>query len=324
LVVSIIGGGIVGASIAWRLAQRGVQVVIHEAGKLGGEASWAGAGMLAPGGEVASLEGWRGMALASARMYPDFVRELRSESGQGIDYRACGGLELAMGDAEAAELDARAARQAGIGIGSEPARHPSAAHARFYPGDAIVDPRDVMAALRVALSRRGVRIEEGARIADPANLSADVVVVAAGAWSGELGVGPPTEPVRGHLIGFRLPPGTLGPILRHHHTYLLQRSSGFLIAGTSEERVGFQREVDPPTASDIHRRAAGLLPLLGLLQPDDVWTGFRPATASLEPVIGRRGPRTWAAYGHHRNGILLAPATAEAVAGEITASSGMG
>jgi glycine/D-amino acid oxidase-like deaminating enzyme len=209
----------------------------------------------------------------------------------------------------------------------------------FYPDDALVDPRDVTRALRCACEKRGVRIHERTRAlavrvtAERAEvetsggaLRGSAAVLAAGAWSGAIPVFgedvpieiPATFPVRGHLLGYALEPGSVGPILRHGHTYVMQRSSGFTIAGTSSEQVGFNREPDPRIVADIRARAGDLLPRLRSAADPTAWLGFRPATEGFEPVIGRLADTClWLAYGHYRNGILLAPGTAGRVAAEI-------
>ncbi|MGA2740456.1 MAG: FAD-dependent oxidoreductase [Bryobacteraceae bacterium] len=333
--VIVIGGGIVGGAIAWRLAQAGAAVTLVDAGGLGGEASWAGAGMLAPGGEFVTRSRWAQFALESMARYPAFVEELASETSLGIDYRRCGAVEIARTDAEWQDLLARRAAQSELGIRSD------VGDGRlFYPDDALVDPRDVTRALRCACEKRGVRIREQTRVlavrvtAERAEvetsggmLQGSAAVLAAGAWSGQIPMSGPDEPlaipasfpVRGHLLGYALEPGSLGPILRHGHTYVMQRSSGFTIAGTSSEQVGFNRQLDPQIVADIRARAVELEPRLRKAAEPIAWLGFRPATQDFEPVIGRVGDtRLWLAYGHYRNGILLAPATAARVAGEIS------
>jgi glycine oxidase len=336
--VIIIGGGIVGGSIAWRLAQAGAAVTLVDAGALGGEASWAGAGMLAPGGEFAGRTRWAEFALESLALYPAFVAELESETGLGIDYRRCGAVEIARTEAEWQDLLARRAAQAEMGIRAE-----VTAGGLFYPDDAMVDPRDVTRALRCACEQRGVRIRERTRVlavrvtrerADVETsggvLRGSAAVLAAGAWSGAIPVFggdgrieiPVTFPVRGHLLGYALEPGSVGPILRHGHTYVMQRSSGFTIAGTSSEQVGFNREVDARIVDDIRARAEELLPRLRSAAEPVAWLGFRPATEGFEPAIGRLGDTClWLAYGHYRNGILLAPGTAARVAGEMVSDN---
>ncbi len=344
--IAIAGAGIIGSSIAWRLAQRGCRVTLLDARTMGGEASWAGAGMLAPGAEVSGPSEWSDLAMASARAYPEFVRELSAESGRAIDFRANGAIEVAAGEEEIAELERRIARQAELGIISRPlgadefgrlvpgAVLPPGGVARLFPGDAIVDPRDILPALRVACLARGVTIlestpvlradqEAGGAVITTANGSAaaDGIVLAAGAWTSDVRVAfpaPRTFPVRGHLLGYRLASGTLTPILRRGHTYLLQRSSGFFIAGASSESVGFDRAIDPTIVEHLRENAERLFPPLRGLEPEP-WIGFRPATFSLQPEIrALEGTSIWIAYGHFRNGILLAPETARRVADGIT------
>lgn len=349
--VAVAGGGIVGASIAWRLAQRGFAVTLFDAGALGGEASWAGAGMLAPGGEVTTESPWTSLALDSWRAYGDYVEELENGSGETIDYRVCGAVEPAYSPQEWNALEARALRQERMGIPSLPLTPDQAIRrvpllnpqglvaARWYPADAIVNPRDVMKALRVVLERRGVAIRENTRVtaidAGPENVrlfagavefAAEAAVVAAGAWAsgvsitiaGEPWQGPRAYPIRGHLMGFELPPGTLGPFIRWNHTYLLQRVNGILLAGASEEEVGFDRALDSAAVAAIHQRARFLLPGVLDVPPAAVWNGFRPAAEGKLPVLGAiNGSRLFAAYGHYRNGILMAPATARVIADSI-------
>jgi glycine oxidase len=351
--VIIAGAGIIGSSIAWRLAQGGLRVALLDAGRMGAEASSAGAGMLAPGGEIEGHSPWNDFALESLRLYPDFVAELQSETGCPIDFQVLGAVELALTEDEWLALEARGRLQAALGIPScplspeelrrqAPLACSDAAGALFYPQDAQVDPRHVMHALRSACLKRGVAIREGVRVAEmrPTSEGIEVVtaqgvmhaaaaVLAAGAWSSEITVAgqalPRAYPVRGHLIGFRLEAGSLGSILRHGHTYLLQRAGGFTIAGTSSERAGFDRTLDAGVTSDIQFRAAQILPVLAGLEPEERWLGFRPALEGETPAIGRAGEHAlWLAYGHYRNGILMAPATAQKVAGEIMANSGRG
>jgi glycine oxidase len=348
--VVIAGAGIIGGSIAWRLAQRGCRVTLLDAGAMGGEASWAGAGMLAPGAEVAGPSAWSNLAMASAAAYPGFVAELAVETGEAIDFRQGGAVEVAAGADEVEELEARVGRQPALGIASRPvdaaeldrlvpgAVLPPHGMARWFPGDAIVDPRDVMRALRKACLARGVAILESSAASEvrwrsgqatvetrSGPIVADAAVLAAGAWNSSVRIAfpvPATFPVRGHLLGYRLSPGLLGPILRRGHTYLLQRTPGLLIAGASSENVGFDRTIDPAVVRQLREQAEALFaPLRGLVP--EPWIGFRPATDSLEPEIRPvEDTRIWLACGHFRNGILLAPETARRVVeGLLTGAS---
>jgi len=327
----VIGGGIIGLACAWRLAQKGVEVTVFDAGATGAEASWAAAGMLAPGGEVEEDSPQARTAIASLRMYAGFVEELVDASGVEIDYRACGALEVALTEEEAGQLTKKAELQARMGIRSEVGAREGAVAARFYPDDAMVNPREVTAALREVCLRWGVDIRGHEPVKEILALGRGVwtthgryaddgVLLAAGAWSSRLWPGiAESTPVRGHLIAYHERPGLLGPILRHNGTYLLQRTSGMLLAGTSTEHVGFDRTLDEGVIADIQRRAAGLMPELAGRVPVEQWNGFRPGIEGGVPVIGQvEGTRVWTAFGHYRNGILLAPDTARRVAEMVT------
>jgi glycine oxidase len=340
----VIGAGIIGASIAWRLSQRGLRVTLVDAGRAGGEASWAGAGMLAPGGEVTEATDWSRFALESHALYPGFVDELRSETGCPIDYQRQGAIEFAATAADWLELKSRAAWQRELGILSEPAAREGAAGALFYPGDGAVDPRDVVAALLAACKSTQVRLQEGRPVtgirAHPRSvevetktgrLTAALAVLAAGAWSGAIPFAlgprpahlPGSFPVRGHLIGYRLHPGACPTIVRSGDTYILQRSNGLLIAGASTENAGFDRRIDPDIVSAIARRAEALLPSLRQAGTPEAWLGFRPRANAHQPHIGRfADSNLWLAYGHYRNGILLAPATARRISTGIMSTWG--
>ena len=314
--VLIAGGGLIGSSIAWRLAQRGIPVTLADAAPLGGEASTAGAGMLSPGGEFEEPSPWVALGVESLRLYPSFVRELREETGIDVDFRVCGCLHI---DENPPASRIEFQRRAGIAV----ERHP---RGLFYPEDALVDPVPLLRALRCAAQARGVRIESR-RVTDLNTVDYRAVVIAAGAWSGALRIGvalPPSTPVKGHLIGFQMQPGLLGPFLRHGHTYALQRSDGFVIAGTTEEHAGFDTAVDPETCAQIHQRAAAIVPELANVDPVRRWIGFRPGPLRAEgPHIGRvEGTNVWLAYGHYRNGILLTPLTAERTANAISTVRG--
>src|SRR5579859_7440894 len=192
----VIGAGIIGLSIAWRLAQRGLRVTLFDAGTAGGEASWAGAGMLAPGGEVTERTEWSDFALHSLRLYPEFIAELEQESRCSIDYQRTGAIELATTEADWIALQERAAQQRALGIHSVPADRPNAL---FYPEDASVDPRDVTRALLAACRFRQVCVNENLPVtgihAEPGSVAVETptgrqraaaAVLAAGAWSGSI------------------------------------------------------------------------------------------------------------------------------------------
>ncbi len=309
---------------------------------MGGEASTAGAGMLSLGGEFVHQTGWTERARESHRIYEDFCAELTAETGVSIDFRKCGALELAANESEWKELEQKATAQAALGIDSEPASRDEVCRqapaldpasftaAFFYPGDWLLSPVEVMAALRRTCEQRGVHLRErtavrrilpgsGEVILDNELLSAGTVILAAGAWSGGLTEGiPGSRPVKGQLIAYRLPSGSLPVMIRHGHTYALQRSTGFTISGGTMEHVGFDRRVAAETTGRLHQDIRRFLPSLLKDPPAQSWIGFRPLAEGDEPVVRPlEGTRLWLAYGHHRNGILLAPVTARIVAAGI-------
>ena len=346
--VIIAGGGVIGASIAWRLARNQRRVLLLDAAKIGSEASSAAAGMLAPGGEFEHPSPLLDFALGSLAKYADFVAALQNDSGLPIELRHTGAVQIAITTGELRALSERAALQRAAGIASTllsrdelhalvPTIRPDAVGAIHYTNEATVDPAGLLAALHAACRARGVCIQEGSPVqaisatasdAEVSGFHARCAVIAAGAWSSGIAVTidgqpyplPRSFPVKGHLLGYRLPAGSLAATVRHHHTYILQRADGFTIAGSSTEDVGFDRTIDPEIVSELAARASALLPMLASRQPESVWTGFRPAINAAAPHIGRvESSRLWLAYGHYRNGVLLAPATCDRVCREIGA-----
>ena len=346
--VAITGGGIVGLSLAWRLAQRGLRVSVLEKGAMGGEASWAGAGMLAPGGEVEGPSELAAQAVESRNLYGAYVRDLQHDSGLAIDFQETGALDLAYSAPEWQALEARAAAQAPLGIRSQVIdradvsacwpriRTDGLEGARFYPDDALVNPREVVLALCACCKKLGVALVQNCAVEEilftseaavirTAQFEAafDSVVIAAGAWSSSIRIGgaalPAAEPVKGHLIGYQQPGQTSRTIIRHGPSYLMQRATGLLIAGASVEHLGFDRTIDFGIAAGLAASAAFVLPHLKGITPTEIWNGLRPASDALH--TGRwQLERLFLAYGHYRNGILLAPLTAQKLAAEISAS----
>ena len=325
--VTIAGAGLIGLSCAWRLAQRGWRVTIFDTGQAAQQASWAGAGMLSPGGEIDSDVALAKLALRSLDLYPVFIRELEEDSGLSVEYRPSAAIEVAMNSATEAALADRAVRQSAIGIESEACTYEGHA-ARRYPHEALTDPLSLNDALREACRARGVSLREHEAVQQVTakgvktacgEYSSDRVLIAAGAWSSSLFPGlPRVYPKRGHLLSYEMQPGLLPAILRSGPTYLLQRDSGTIIAGSSMEDAGFDRTIDHEVARDIHRRAAALFPALAKAEISNCWNGLRPMSDT-GPVIGRRaGSSVWTAYGHGRNGVLLTPVTADIIAEQFS------
>lgn len=353
--VLVVGAGLIGSSIAWLLSKAGCRVVLIDAGSFGGEASAAGAGMLAPGGEYREPSPAARFAIESLAMYPTFVRQLEKESGLSIDYRKCGAIELAYDRGRWCELRKRADVQRRFGISAQRLCLSSLSAvapglnleglcgARYYPDDACVAPGDLLRALRVVCVREGVKILENSPVESigaerglvivrvrERSISGRNLVLAAGAWSSQIPVNrsgvtthiPESFPVKGHLVGYQLLPGSLRPILRNGHHYVVQRKNGFTIAGSSEERCGFNRSVNPVRISEIRNAAGSIYSPISMREPTREWTGFRPASERQRPTLGRvSGTNVWLAYGHYRNGILLTPATAHLVSRQILSAS---
>jgi len=327
--VIIAGGGVIGASIAWRLARNNLRVLLCDAHAIGSEASSAAAGMLAPEGEFHQPSPMLDLALGSLAAYPEFVRSIEADSGLPIEFRQTSALEIVLtGSAPLSPDQLRALA---------PLARPDAIGAIHHTNEAIIDPAALMRSLRAACLARGVCIKEQSPVTSITVTASDVqvaehnarfAVLAAGAWSSSISVTidgqpyplPRSFPIKGHLLGYRLPPGSLPCTVRHDHTYVLQRADGFTIAGSSTEDAGFDRTIDPQIVSNIAARAGALVPALRDLKPESVWIGFRPATDHAAPHIGRvRSSRLWLAYGHYRNGILLAPATCDRICQQISA-----
>ncbi len=343
--IAIAGGGIIGLATAWRLAQRGFAVAVFDQSTMGGEASWAGAGMLAPGGEIDEVSELATLAIESRRLYPAFIRELTQASGLPVDFQELGAVDLAYSAEELAALEARATRQTLIGIESKAVtlarvaafwpriRKEGLVGARFYPGDGLVNPREAVIALCAICRNLGVRLVQNCAVSTIEDRGRDVAIttgrgsethraalIAAGAWSGSINVAPTpvpaSSPVKGHLVGYQQPSQICHTIIRHGHTYLMQRNSGFLIAGASVEHVGFDRQIDQRVVSLLTEAAGFVMPHLRETTPTETWSGFRPGSARLQ--LGRwQSGNVYLAYGHYRNGILLAPVTADRLADEI-------
>jgi len=349
--IAVVGGGVIGLSLAWRLAQSGWRVTVFDQSKTGGEASWAAAGMLAPGGEYDEDSPALGFGLASRSLYHSFIEELQKETGSPVDFQENGALELAYSAGELTALEEKAARQQTLGIPSKALdvvrvrafwpriRHEGLQGARFYPEDAIVNPREMTGALRAACVALGVKFSETVRVtsvrieAERTEIHTDggspilfeAAVIAAGAWSSGIEVTgvppiPESKPIKGHLIGYHQPEQTCSTIVRHRDVYALQRANGLLIVGASVQDVGWDRTLQSDIIQHLCNAAAAIFPHLAETTPTEVWTGFRPG-GTLE-VRAWHSPRLWLAYGHYRNGILLAPWTAGKLAEEINATLG--
>jgi glycine oxidase len=327
--VAVVGGGVIGLSCAWRAASEGFSVTVHDSAP-GSGASHVAGGMLAPvtevvPGERQALE----LGAASLRRWPGFAAELAA-AGADPGLRTRGTLVVALDPGDCAELDRVAEQLSGMGrrvellSGREVRRveralGPGVRRALSVPGDLSVDNRALLTALLVACQRAGVEFR-GQRCRDlPA---ADVVVLAAGAHSAELhpALARVIRPVKGEILRLRCRGDTLAPpsrtvraIVGGRHSYLVPRDGGRLVLGATQRDVGFDTDVTAGAVRELLVDAERVLPAIAEYALEETAAGLRPGSPDNLPVIGELEPGVLAATGHHRNGILLAPLTADTV-----------
>jgi len=327
--VAVAGGGVIGLAVAWRAAQAGADVVVLDAGRDG--AAWpVSAGMLAPVAEAEfGHDALLALGLESARRWPAFADELAAASGRDPGYRRCGTLVVARDRDEAEalerELAYRTERDLPVQrlLPTEARRREPALATRLrlaleVPGDHAVDPRVLRAGLAEALRRAGGELREGEPVDDLDRLSAlaDRAVVATGAWAGPL-AGVPIRPVKGQILRLRDPagPGLLDRVLRLAESYIVPRGDGRYVLGATVEERGFDLALTAGGVFELLRDAYEVVPGLAELELEEASVGLRPATPDNGPLLGPgRHEDVVLAAGHYRNGILLAPITADAVA----------
>jgi glycine oxidase len=353
--LAVIGAGVIGLSVAWRAAQRGLRVVVLERDEAcGAETSAVAAGMLAPISEaLASEQALMRLGLASVRAYPDFVAELADATGMDTGYLRCGTLLVARDRDEAESLDREHALRESLGLPVqrlrssqarqlEPALAPTLRLALDIPDDHAIDPRKLSAALAEATRRAGGDLRTGAAVAELTlsgervtgvrlagtgeRVDADQVVVAAGVWCGEIEGLPddarvPIHPVKGQTLRLHDPngPGLLTHVLRMSGGYLVPRGDGRYVLGATMEERGFDTTVTAGAVFELLRDAFELLPSVTELVIDELRAGLRPTTPDNAPAIGPAAIAGlhWAT-GHFRHGIMLTPITAQIVVDGLT------
>ncbi len=346
--VIVVGAGLIGLAAAWEISGRGAKVTVVERDAPGCGATRVAAGMLAPIGELDFGEPeLLGMNLRSRELYPDFIAAIESATGLDTGFRHTGALHVALDRDEAGELKRVMELQKGHGLDSrwlgpmaardlEPGVSPSLAGAVLVEDDAVVDPRALVEALRVGLAGRGVSIERaevtglirenGGQVAgietSVASLEAPIVLAAPGAEAGVAGwlpeeVRPPVRPVKGQVVELQGDPEdpACSRILGSERVYIAPRPDGRLILGATVEEMGFDRRVTGGGVHELLREAYRLLPDVAEMEFLGATAGLRPGTPDNLPVIGNTAIEGLVlATGHYRNGILLAPVTAVAVA----------
>jgi len=336
--VIVIGGGVIGLATAQALATHGVSVTVLE-GTPAGAASPASAGLLAPGAERAEMAGAaHAFAVASRERYPAWLEALAGRTGVHVPFDRSGILELAL-DSELGGLYRQRPPAGAEWIDSttlsklEPALAPGIPGALLYPKDGSVDPVALLGALRGDLAGLGVELlpDDAMSIAAQPNgpavttrqgrtVHGTSIVLAAGAWSPRIMGLPralPIEPVRGQMLAY--PKVPIRRVIYAPKAYAVRRGEFELMAGSTMERVGFDSGTTNAGRSSIEAGIGAIVPSLRGSTVTRQWSGLRPVTPDLLPIIGRDPAAPWLIYatGHSRNGILMAPLTAESVAALI-------
>jgi len=343
--VIVAGAGVVGLSVARTLAAGGARVLVVERRRVGAEASSAAAGMLAPqAGELDSP--LLPLALEGRERHLRLAPELEEETGIALDLSRLGRLEVAFDEAEERALHERVRAQTARGLlaaaltaaelhDAEPNLSPAARAGAYYPGDRRIDNVRLTRALAASAVARGATlltgrpvtglVVEGGRVAGvragTETLQAPVMVNATGAWAGLLAGDPqppPVEPVRGQIVAFDMAPALLRHVVWSPRGYLVPRSDGRLLAGSTLERAGFDKSVTAGGVRAVLGLALEIAPGLADVRIGDAWAGLRPGTADGLPVIGAGAlPGLFHAAGLYRDGILLGPLVGELVAGLV-------
>lgn len=345
--VAVVGGGICGLGIGWRLAAAGCPVDVFDRGAAGREASWAAAGMLAANVETEpGEEALLALNLESQAMWPAFAAELEAASGIELGYRDEGTLVVAAHRDDAAELRNTYEFHRSLGLEvewitggqarrMEPHLAPGVSAGVWSPHDHQVDNRQLVLALREAFLRAGGRLHENKPVAaidvaagkaqgvrvDGERHAADMVLLAAGAWSYDVdgvppAARPPVRPLKGQMISLQMEPRApvVDRVIWGPGIYIVPRRDGTLILGATVEEKGFDGDL---TAGGIFRlleAAWEILPQIEELPVKEMWVGFRPTSRDDAPILGPTPvDGLVVATGHHRNGVLLAPLTIDAV-----------
>jgi glycine oxidase len=344
--VVVIGAGVQGCAVAWRLAQAGREVVVLERAIPGAEASSAAGGILSPGVEAVEPGPFHALGRASLARYPAFAAELERTTGVALGYRGGGTLEVALDDQHAQVLAARAARlqRAGLPVtvlddaqarALEPGLSPETRGALWFEDEASLDPRQLGRALAIAAARAGARFLTGQVRSirhgsggvvgvehESGAIAAPAVVLAAGSWSMQVaGHGLPpgaVRPVRGQMAVLDTRPPLLSRVVFSGHGYLVPRADGRVLCGSTMEEVGFEKAVTAGGLRHVLGVGLEIAPALAAAPVVETWSNFRPASPDGEPILG---PGSVAgllyATGHTRNGILLCPITADAIAAAV-------
>lgn len=334
--VIVIGGGVIGLSLAWRLKAHRLSVLVIERHEPAREASYAAGGMIASC-DPHIPHTLKPLVCASARMYTEFVRELQDESGESVDLRDVGTIAFVANDATPECADAHTLAEAEV---SKIERFLNVRGGAWFLPESSVDPRGLGRALIKAARHRGVDFVTGSTATEVlvgdgraaavkttrSAYAAAAVVNCSGAWAAQIQpIGIPTHPVKGQMVCVVPQAGGphLGPLVQHvvrtPDVYIIPRTDGRILLGATVEEAGFDKQVDPDTIQRLHKAGIQVVPELAKTRIHDAWAGLRPASPDNLPILGETTlPGYYAATGHYRDGILLAPITAHLMAQLIT------
>lgn len=351
--VVIVGGGIIGLTIARALVLRGVRdVCLVERGNLGTEASWAAAGMLVPQAEADAPDEFFNLCCQSRDLYPAFAAALREETGVDVELDTTGTLYLALTEHDQEEIEKRYEWQTRAGLSVErlsgadarklePCISEATCGALRFPKDIQVENRRLLAALASSVKNLGVTLAtqtnvhslslDGNRVTGVQTarsaISCSSVVIAAGSWSSFIKTSPhvpvPTvEPVRGQMVCLEAKPQLTRHVIYSPRGYIVPRQDGRLLTGSTSEHAGFAKCVTAGGIATILRNALEISPAIADRPVVDTWAGLRPRASEGLPVVGPCGEIDGLFYatGHYRNGILLAPLTGELISEAIVSS----
>jgi len=331
----IAGAGVIGLSLARRLRQEGLRVLIIDKGEPGREASYAAGGMIAHC-DPHLPDALKPLAFASAAMYPEFAHALQDESGESADLRDQGTLAFFAEDERPCREGVRA-----IAADDIPKLEPALllrASAYLLP-ERSVDPRALCSALLKAARHSGVEVVTGSAVThvevqdgravgvktQHSTYPASVVVNCAGAWASQIQpLGLPTRPAKGQMVCVVPAPESAseGPLVEHvvrtPEVYIIPRSDRRILLGATVEDAGFDKRTDAETIERLYKAAAAVVPKIAGMRIHDAWAGLRPASPDDLPILGETSlPGYFAATGHYRDGVMLAPITAEVMTGLI-------
>jgi glycine oxidase len=349
--VLIIGGGVIGLGIARELHRAGAgRITVLERGRIGREASYAAAGMLAPNAEAEEIDDFYRLCVESNGMYPEFAEALLEETGIDIELDRSGTLYAAFSeeDSEELHLRMRRRRKAGIDVNllsaketreAEPFISGSVRESLLFAGDHQVENRKLLAALRKYAELNGIELREFAEVdsvltesgkavgvsVGGAAFHAGITLIATGAWTsfikaGNVPVPIDVKPIRGQMLCYRLDERPLRRVIYSPRGYLVPRADGRVLAGATVEDVGFDAVVTDAGQMALEKSAVEIASGLARAEIVERWAGLRPYAADGMPVIGPVPgvEGLFAATGHYRNGILLTPITGRIMADRIT------